>query len=469
MAASRAPIVAILGHVDHGKTSLLSKIKQQDLTRQEAGGISQHIGAYQVKGITFIDTPGHVAFSKMRSRGAKVADLAVLVVAADEGVKPQTLESLKHLQMSKTPFLVAINKIDLPNVNLDWVKGNLAENNILVEGFGGKIVSVPVSAKTGQGIDQLLEMIRLLAQVEGLAGNAHTPLEGVIIESGMDPRQGPVATVLLRGGQLQVGQEFWVGDQRVKIKALLDENGRRVDSISAGQAARVLGCKQVPPVGALVSQEALAGSPQKVPAKKAVQTETQLKVILKTDVAGTLEAIQSSLPDEVALIQTGTGSINESDIELGQTTGAMVIGFNLPLSGKIKKLAEMEGVTVKTYKVIYDLLADLEKKVLRLMEPTIEEEILGQAEILAQFTINEARIAGAKMISGRLGKKDKLHLKRGKKIIGDCHVHSLKIGKTDVEQVKEGDEFGVILKPQLDFTIGDMLVSYQLPAKANGK
>jgi len=482
---SRPPIVAVLGHVDHGKTALLSKIKEVDLAKKEHGGISQHIGAYSAKfeirpitpagrnskfEITFIDTPGHVAFSQMRSRGAKVADLAVLVVAADEGVKPQTLESLKHLRQSKTPFLVAINKIDLANVRLDWVKGNLAENEVLVEGYGGDIVAVPISAKTGEGVPQLLEMVNLLAQMHGLEGDAQGPLKGVVIESRLDSRRGPLVTVLLRSGQISQGDQIWVEAETAKIKALIDENGQRLEKISAGQAAQILGFSQVPVVGVPVTNQPMAVKP-KVKAETEAETEGEdkLRIILKTDVAGTLEAILGSLPEEVAVMQSGTGAINESDIMYAQVVGAWVIGFNVKLSVKVKKLAVMEAVTVNTYQIIYDLLEDIEKKVLKIMEPTIDEQILGKAEVVAEFTIKDERIAGCRVTEGRINKKDQLHLQRVQKPVADCRIKSLKSGKADVKEVKAGEEFGAVLNPQVDFKIGDVLVSYQLPPKVDEK
>jgi len=278
----RPPIVAVLGHVDHGKTSLISKIYEKDLTKKEFGGISQHIGAYCVKfaiprrwrgkrnsqfAITFIDTPGHVAFSKMRSRGAKVADLAVLVVAADEGVKPQTLESLKHIQEANIPFLVAANKIDLPNINLEWLKGNLAENGILVEGWGGNVVFAPVSAKTGKGIDELLEMIFLLWEMEEIKSDPKGELEAVVIESKLDPKKGPVATILVRNGSLKVGEEIRAEEVGGKIRAMFDDKGKRVSLAYPGDAVEILGFSQVPLVGSKIFRGALGekSSPSQKP------------------------------------------------------------------------------------------------------------------------------------------------------------------------------------------------------------
>jgi len=466
---TRPPVVVVLGHVDHGKTTLISKIYEKDLTRKEFGGISQHIGAYQIthqgKKITFIDTPGHVAFSKMRSRGAKVADLAVLVVAADEGVKPQTLESLKHIQEAKIPFLVAINKIDLPNVNLDWVKKNLAENRVLVEGYGGDIVAVPVSAKTGEGIEELLEMILLLGEMAGLKANPKGKLEAVIIESKLDSQKGPLATILVRNGSLKVGDEVVVENFGGKIKAMVSDKGENLKIAGPGQAVEVLGFSQVPVVGAKV--EIGDGSQQTLfPSKMKVKTEVgppkkQLKIILKADTQGTLEAILGSLSDEVKVVFSGVGNINESDILLAKTTGAEVIGFNVKIAGTVQKLGESEGVRLKTYKIIYELLEELERRVLKILEPTIDEEIFGQAEIVAEFMVKKQRVAGCRVKEGEISKQHPLHLKRGEKIIGDCQIISMKTGKQDIEKAKKGEEFGVTLSDKVDFRVGDMLISFK--------
>ena len=463
----RPPVVVILGHVDHGKTSLLSKIKETDLTKKEFGGISQHIGTYQAAGITFIDTPGHVAFSEMRSRGAKVADLAVLVVAADEGVKPQTLESLKHLQKVKIPYLIAINKIDLPEAKIDWVKGNLAENKIMVEGYGGNVVAVPVSAKTGEGIKELLEMILLLVEMAEVKGSPQNKLEAVVIESRLDAKRGPLATILIRNGQLNQGDEIWVEDSNLKVKAMFDEDGQRIEKAVPSQPVQVLGFSQIPPVGGRVttkSQKKPSVS-QKKPSIEPEGTEKKFKIILKADTTGTLEAVLASFPDEVAVIQSRVGNINESDILLASTTDAQVIGFNVKFPARVKKLAESEKVKVEVYRIIYDLLKDIEKRVLKILEPTIDEEILGEAEIVAEFEIKDERIAGCRVKKGRISKQDNLHLRRGEEVLGNCKIKSLKVGKSDAESVKRGGEFGVVLNPGLDFKVGDVLISYTLPPK----
>jgi len=465
----RPPIVAVLGHVDHGKTSLISKIYEKDLTKKEFGGISQHIGAYQIsfkgKKITFIDTPGHVAFSKMRSRGAKVADLAILVVAADEGVKPQTLESLKHIQEANIPFLVAANKIDLPNINLDWLKGNLAENGILVEGWGGNVVFVPVSAKTGKGIDELLEMILLLWEMEEVKSDPEGELEAVVIESKLDPKKGPVATVLIRNGSLKVGEEIRTEEVGGRIRAMIDDKGRNVNIAYPGEAVEVLGFSKVPLVGSKIIrgplEEKLPSSSKPKTFEKNKEEEKKIKIILKADTQGTLEAILGSLSQEIKVILSGVGNINESDVLLAKTSGAQIIGFNVKASGAVEKLAETEKVEIKTYNIIYELLEDLEARVLKLLEPTIDEEVLGQAKIIAEFIVKNQRVAGCKVEEGEIEKDFPLHLKREGKIIAECQIASMKIGKEDTKKVKKGEEFGVILNCPVDFKVGDVLISYR--------
>lgn len=475
----RPSVVVILGHVDHGKTTLLSKIKQADLNKKEFGGISQHIGAYKIKfairnsqfAVTFIDTPGHVVFSQMRSRGVKVADLAILVVSADDGVKPQTLESLKHIKLAKIPFLVVINKIDLDSASVDKVKGELAKNGVLVEGYGGDIVSVPVSAKTGEGLDQLLEMIVLLTQMNEPKAKSQNSLKAVVIESRLDNRRGNLAAILIREGRLKIGDEIWAGRIKAKVKAIIDDQGQAVKSAGPSDPVQVLGFEQLPNLGVQVTDKPLKEKsiqPAAAKDKPSKETEPKLKIILKTDTQGTMKAILASFSDEVVVIKAETGGINKSDILLAQTTGAQLIGFNVKLTAEMEKLAEIEKVMVKTYQIIYKLLEDIEKKVLKILEPTIEETNLGEAEVLAKFEIDDEKIAGCRVRNGKINLKDKIHLKRGDEILADSKVKSLKMGKRVVEVVKKDDEFGAVLSPNLDFKIGDVLISYQLPQE-NGK
>jgi len=476
---ARPPVVVILGHIDHGKTTLLSKIKEMDLTRKEHGGITQHIGAYQVKlqtpssklqTITFIDTPGHAAFNNMRSRGAKVADLAVLVIAANEGVKPQTIESLKFIKQAGINFLVALNKIDLPEVNLESAKRNLVDNGILIEGFGGDTVVVPVSAKEGTGIKDLLEMILLLAEMMNLKGNLQAKLEASVIESRIDSHKGPLATILIRNGSLKVGDEIKVENSWGKIRAMFDEKGQSVSQALPSQPVEVLGFKTVPVVGGKVeiakdkTLNELPTLPKenviKVSLKESQDQTPKLVIILKADMEGTLEAIKNNLSQGCQIIKAEVGEVNDSDILMAATSSAEVIAFNIKIPHQIKKLAETERVKISSYQVIYELLEDVERKVLKVMEPTIDEEVLGKAEILAEFAMKE-RIAGCRVIEGEIKKSDKIHLLRNSQMINEVRLKSMRRGKEDVQQVKKGEEFGVILTPNVDFNVGDVLVSYR--------
>jgi translation initiation factor IF-2 len=473
----RPPVVSILGHIDHGKTTLLDQIRSASVAASEAGGITQHIIAYQIdfqnKKITFIDTPGHAAFAKMRARGAKVTDLAVLVVAADEGVKPQTKESLKFIKEAKIPFLVAATKIDLESSSVNRVAEQLSKEGVLVEKKGGDIVLVPVSGKTGKGVKDLLEMILLLSEMQELKADPAGPLEGVVIESRLSPSQGPLATILVKNGTLSLKDTLWADGVKAKVKAMHNENNQKLSLALPGQPAEVLGFEAVPSVGALIKlfgQEKNTSSPApKTSPKKEITAQkekTKLRLILKADTKGTLEAVRLNLPQEVELISEGVGPVSESDVLLAQTTGASLVAFNLPVSAQVKKLAQVESVAIKSYQIIYELLEDIEEKVLKILEPELGEEILGEAEILKKFLINQERIAGIQVLKGRLARDDKLHLKRGEKHLGDCQIASLKQGKKNLDKAKAGEEFGVKLTPELDFKRGDMLVSFRkLPKK----
>lgn len=463
---SRPPIVAILGHVDHGKTTLLDKIRKTRVAQKEAGGITQSIGAYQVdfkgKKITFIDTPGHVAFSKMRARGAQVTDLVVLVVAANDGVMPQTIESLEHIRAAQVRFLVAINKIDLTGADPEKVKKQLADNGVKLEGHGGDVVAVPVSAKTGEGIKELMEMILLLAEMEEIKADPAGKLEAVVIESKKDKR-GSVGTVIVRNGTLKIADKIAVERVFAKVRGLIDEKGKPVKKAEPGKPVEVLGFDQVPPVGAKIvwveklSSEppvSLSSRPEKISAE-----EKKLKLILKADTLGSLEAVRGSLGDEVFLIHAGVGEVIVSDIFLAKTTGAEVAGFRVKASPTILKLAETERVVVKTYKIIYELLDYLEERVLKILEPTIDQEVLGKAKIIAEFTRVEDRIAGCQVLEGKIRKKDKIQLERNGQILGEAKIVSMKHEKERIQEAKRGTEFGAVFTPLLDFKIGDMVIS----------
>lgn len=467
--SSRPPVVAVLGHVDHGKTTLLDKIRQANVVAKEFGGITQHIGAYQIKvkdkTITFIDTPGHAAFSEMRSRGAKVADLAILVVAADEGVKPQTLESLKYIKKAKIPYLVALNKIDLPHTDVKETEKNLAKNKILVESQKGKIVSVPVSAKTGKGVDELLEMILLVAEMEEIKGEEKAKLEAVVIESKLDKRRGPLATILVRSGALSTGDQIEADGAFAKIKAMFDEFGKPVKKAGPSKPVEILGFKSVPPIGSSIKRsEKIVMSEEKPKpelVKKKEAEENKLRLIIKADVNGTLEAILAGLPQEVEIIDSSVGEINESDVLLADTTRAEILAFNVKTSAKVKKLAVTEKVKISDYQIIYKLFEEVERKVKKLAEPFAGEEILGKAEILKEFGIDKKRVAGCRVLEGEIKKTDKFHLQRAEELVGNCRIKSMKTGKEKINQAKAGEEFGAILSPSLDFKVGDMLLSYR--------
>lgn len=462
----RSPVVTILGHIDHGKTTLLDRIRRTHLVDKEFGGITQHIGAYQTeyqgKKITFIDTPGHVAFSKMRARGAKVTDLVVLVIAADDGVMPQTKESLEHIRIAKVPFLVAINKMDLPQANPKIVKEQLKKEGFLVEGLGGDIVCLEISAKTGKGIDELLEMILLLSEMKELKTDPDGPLKGVIIESFLDSRRGPLATVLVKNGSLRVGGEIRAEDLVGKVRAMFDENGKRVAVAGPSKPVKVLGFKALPKVGSVVV--GAKGKPviTKRKKKKVIDspegTEKKLKVILKSDVQGTLEAILGSLAKEIQIIFQGVGDINESDVLLAATTGAEIIGFNVKIPSLVAKLAKVEKVKIRSYNVIYELLDDIKKQVEKV---EIVEEISGEAEIVAEFEIKKERIAGCQVKKGKITKSDKLYLKRGKGILGEMKIKSMKHRKEEITEAVKGEEFGAVFIPPLDFKIGDAIIAHK--------
>lgn len=464
---SRPPIVAVLGHVDHGKTSLLDYIRKTRVAAKETGGITQKIGAYQVevdgKKITFIDTPGHQAFSAMRSRGANVADLVVLVVAADDGVMPQTLESLEHIKVSEVPFLVAINKIDIPGVDIEKIKKQLADNGVKVEGYGGDVVCVSVSAKTGQGIEELLEMILLIAEMEEIKSDPEGPLEAVVIESKMD-RRGMVGTIIVKNGTLRIGEQILVEKVSARVRGMMDENGRNLTEAKPGQPVELFGFESFPPVGAKVERVEGLTEPQAFlreigKLEVSQDAKDKLKIILRTDSFGSGEAIKGSLPNNVFIVMSGVGDILESDILLARTIGAEIVGFNVKASSQVEKLAETEKVKIKTYKIIYELLEDIEKKGLEKVLPEKEKEILGKAVIIKEFNISGTRIAGCQVLEGKINKACNLSFQRGEKTIGETKISSMKHQKTDIKEALAGEDFGAIFSPLLDFKVGDVLIS----------
>jgi len=474
----RPPIVAILGHVDHGKTTLLDSIRKSKVAQGEAGNITQKIGAYQAvvksktgeKLITFLDTPGHEAFAKIRSRGATLADIAVLVVAADDGVKPQTEESIKYIKDAKIPFIVAINKMDLAQADSKKVQQQLAQHEVLVESLGGEVVVVELSAKTGKGIDQLLDMILLVAEMKGLPSTQGSPFSGVIVETRKDTKRGVLTTIVVKSGSLAVGDTLYAEGNKVKIRALFDDHGNSVREASTSIAVEVLGFKALPPVGIVVSEAptAVVNAVVEVKPQKTLEElllaqvdEEKLKIILKADSAGSLEAVIENLPEAVKFIKTGVGDISESEIMLGAESGAFVLGFNTKISSNVAKLAKEEGVRVKTYRIIYELLDEIGEVVEILEHPELQEDILGQATILEEFPYKDLRVAGCKVTSGRIVIGDTIRVVRNDTEVGTARIKSLKQGKNKVDKVEDGQECGIILDKKLDFAIEDSIIAYK--------
>lgn len=469
---SRPPVVAILGHVDHGKTSLLDYIRKTKVAAGEAGGITQHIGAYQAEHngqkITFIDTPGHAAFSKMRSRGAQVTDFVVLVVAANDGVKPQTAESIQHIKAANVPFVVAINKVDLPEASPAMVKAQLTEHEVFVQGFGGGVEVVEVSAKTGLGIDQLLDTLLLMAEVEEISADPDAPVKAVVIESVKDARSGTSVTLLIQEGTLKERDDVFTPTVTGKVKRMVDATGKMLKMAGPSMAVEVMGFEDNPMVGDYVSnspqeQAKLTEEAQKVvfdPSAFLNDQTPKLKLVLKSDTVGTLQAITQQMSDEVVMISSGVGSITESDIITAETAGALVIGFNVGYSKTLKALADEHGVKVRTYKIIYELLESLQRQILRLIEPTIDEVVTGEAQVLQVFEMKGEKIAGCKVTKGEIKKTDTVHLKREEKIVADPKIKTMRHGKDEIEKVKVGDEFGMVFTRFSGFAVGDTVVAY---------
>lgn len=469
----RQPIVAILGHVDHGKTTLLDYIRTTKVAAREEGGITQSIGAYQAKYkgklLTFIDTPGHAAFSQMRSRGASIADIVVLVVAGDDSVKPQTIESIKHIKSAGVPYVVAINKIDKPDANVEVVKANLTEHEVFVEGYGGNTPFALISGKTGQGVDALLETILLLAELEELPYSPDLPLSAPVIEAKLDQRRGALVSLILKSGTLRIGDLVRGEQAGGKIRAIFSDTGTSLKLATPGLPVQVLGFQNLPVVGETIVSGALvpltpivqdaptpgvSGVPPLDPLAKT------LNLILKADTAGSLEAIKGSFAAEVKCITSETGEISESDVLHAAATDSLILGFNVKASSSVLKLAETEGVIIKSYKIIYELLEYIEKKVLKLMEPTIDEEELGTATVIKVFEINADHIAGSRIDSGKFELGDTVHLKRGD-VSKNAKIRSIRIGKDEVKIVESGKECGIFFSPNLDVQQKDVIIAYK--------
>ena len=489
---TRPPVVTVMGHVDHGKTSLLDAIRKTHVTAREAGGITQHIGAYVVnskgKKITFLDTPGHEAFTAMRARGAQCTDISVLVVAADDGVMPQTIEAINHSKAAGVPIIVAINKIDKPAANPDHVKQQLAELELIPEDWGGDTIMVPVSAHTHEGIDDLLEMILLVAEVKELKANPKLPAHGVIVEAKLDKGRGPVATVLVQRGTLTIGDYIIAGTAHGRVRALVNDRGEKVRKAGPSVPVEVLGLNEVPQAGDILDAAdekvvraiaekriAKAKAEQQKAAKVSLDDifnrikEGELKdlnIVVKADVQGSVEALCASLlkiqNDEVktVIVHSGVGAINESDVMLASAANALIIGFNVRPDANARKVAEQEKVDIRLYRIIYDAINDVEAAVKGMLAPKFEEDIIGRVEVRQVITISKLVVAGCYVTEGKVTNNAKIRVYRDDIVIAEDEMESLRRFKDDVKEVQAGFECGITLAKFHDIKVGDQFEVY---------
>jgi translation initiation factor IF-2 len=497
---SRAPVVTVMGHVDHGKTSLLDAIRSSDVAAGEAGGITQHIGAYQVTApsgakITFIDTPGHAAFTAMRARGAKVTDIVVLVVAADDGVMPQTVEAIHHAKAAKVPIIVAINKIDKPDAKPDRVRTDLLQHEIQVESMGGEVVDVEVSATKKTNIDKLLEMLGLQAEILDLKANPNRAAEGTVIEAKLDRGRGPVATVLIQRGTLHPGDIVVAGAEWGRVRALVSDTGEPVQSAGPSTPVEVLGFSGTPDAGdrlAVVESEArarevtdyrarqkrektaaratgLRGSLEQMMAQAKTSGRKEFPLVIKADVQGSVEAIIGALDklatEEVAarVLHSGVGGISESDVTLAEASGVPIIAFNVRANKEAREAAERAGIEIRYYNIIYDLVDDVKKAMSGLLPPTLRETMLGNAQILEIFKVSKVgNIAGCKVTDGTVERGANVRLIRDNVVIHEGKLSQLKRFKDDVREVGAGMECGMAFENYQDMRQGDVIECYRV-------
>jgi len=498
-AVARAPIVTFMGHVDHGKTSLLDAIRQAKVAEKEAGGITQHIGAYEVlleKGrVTFLDTPGHEAFSALRARGANVTDIVVLVVAADDGVMPQTIEAIDHAKAAEVPIVVAINKMDKPEANPQKVKQQLTQYELIAEDWGGKTIMVPVSARSRQGIDDLLEMLLLEAELLELKADPTTLAHGTVIEAKQTKDRGPVVTLLVQQGTLRVGEMVVIGHLVGRVRAMADDRGRRIKEAGPARPVEILGLPEVPQAGdrcMVVADERLArqlaeqrreqraqraaSHPKRITLEELHQRITEgklkeLRLIVKADVQGSLEAIVQSLQkldtekEEVQfkMLHAGVGDISESDVILAAASDAIIVGFHVGIEPRVQVLAAAEGVDVHLYQIIYELVGAIKSAIEGLLEPTIEETFVGRAEVRKLFQVSKfGMVAGCMVVKGSVRRDCVIRVVRGRERIVETKIANLKRVKDDVREVAEGTECGILLEGNADLQIGDLLEAWEL-------
>ena len=491
----RPPVVTVMGHVDHGKTSLLDAIRKTSVSTHEAGGITQHIGAYQVmcqgKKIVFLDTPGHEAFTAMRARGAQVTDIAILVVAADDGVMPQTVEAINHAKSAGVPIIVAINKIDKPGANPEHVKQELSEHELIPENWGGDTIMVPVSAKQKQGINDLLEMVLLVAEVKELKANPNRDARGVIIEAQLDKGRGPVATVLVQNGTLRIGDSIIAGTTFGKVRAMINDRGENVKKAGPSVPVEVLGLSDVPEAGDVLASldEKLARS---IASKRIEKKRTELirskkvslddlfqqiqdgnikdlNIVIKADVQGSVEALANSLlslnkNDEVRvnIVHSGVGAVNESDVMLATASNALIIAFNVRPDANARRVADAESIDIRTYRVIYDALNDVKDAMSGMLAPKYKEVVQGKVEIRQVMKFSKALVAGSYVLEGKITNSSKIRILRDNIVAFDGELDSLRRFKDDVKEVAAGYECGITIKDYRDFQEGDIIEAYTM-------
>ncbi|OGK66640.1 hypothetical protein A2313_00025 [Candidatus Roizmanbacteria bacterium RIFOXYB2_FULL_41_10] len=471
----KPPVVVVLGHVDHGKTTLLDALRHSRVAEGEFGQITQHIGAYEIstkegQKITFIDTPGHEAFNTLRSRGAKLADLALLIVAADSSVKPQTLEALKQIRLNKIPFIVVINKVDLETANLEKVIKDLTKHEVYLEGRGGDVPYVQISAKNKTGLDTLLELITLVADLNSLTYSPKAETEGVVIEAKKD-RRGVVLTIILTNGSLKVGDQIYADQEVIKIRAMFNDLGQGVKELFPSTPAEILGSKQVVVPGTILSKKPIVKAETNKAASRTGLTEeewfdqnqTKFNFIIKADTFGTLEAILEKFQefDEIKVIKSETGELTEADLELAKTTKANILVFNSKLRHTIKEKAEKEDINVFEYNLIYELLDQVEDLIYALRTRQEKEaKKVAEAKVIAKFIKGDQVIAGLKVLTGKLSTKEKAEVMRGKKVLGETTISSLYQKSDAVLSVTKGEECGAIFADKIDFQQGDIVKLY---------
>jgi len=501
MLEKKPPVVTIMGHVDHGKTSLLDAIRKTNIIEKEAGGITQHIGAYQVmvgeKKITFIDTPGHEAFTQMRARGAKVTDIAVIVIAANEGVMPQTIEAINHAKAAGVPIIFAINKIDLPDADIDRVKRMLADLGYTPEEWGGQAIMVEISAKKGTNLDELLEMILLVAEIQDLKSNTHVSASGVVIESRLEKGTGPIATVLIRKGTLNLADSVVAGTTFGKLRLMLSDTGKRIKSATSAQPVELVGLNALPNAGDdffVVKSEKEArqiANERSLKVRQAAMSQVrhltlddiaimakegqkvELRVELKADVNGSIEAITESLMKiaeaenaDIKILHYGVGSISESDVMLASASDALIIGFNVRPNPSAKKMALLEGVDIRIYTVIYELYEDIKAAIKGMLKPEFEMADVGTAEVRQIYKVSKLGIvAGCYVSEGEVRRNLNVRVIRNGKIIHDGKISSLHRFKDDVKSVSQGFECGIMIENYQDINVGDIMEFYTLQEK----